>query len=124
MKLKPDWLNQLASAARQTPDEESRSLPRTEVRVLSALRERLESKHPSSIRALVWNTVCGAIAVAIVMLLWVNHAPPVPRAEQAVQVLFEDEVWSTPTDSLLASRGGSDPVVENLSYEINRLLKP
>lgn len=48
-----------------------------------------------------------------------------PRAELAeVQVLFEDEVWSTPTDALLADNGVTDPVVENLSSEINRLLRP
>ncbi len=124
MNLKPDWLNQLASAARQTPDHVPEHLPRTEARVLGALRDPLEPKRRASSTALLWSAVCAAIAVAMVMLRWVNHASPMPRADLAVQVLFEDEVWSTPTDALLAASGETDPVVENLSSEINRLLRP
>lgn len=125
MKLKPDWLNQLASAARQAPDDVSESLPRTEARVLGALRDHLEPKRLAWSPALLWSTVCAAIAVAMVMLRWGNQTPPTPRADLAeVQVLFEDEVWSTPTDALLADNGETDPVVEDLSSEINRLLRP
>lgn len=124
MKLKPDWLNQLASAARQAPDDAPEHLPRTEARVLDALRDPLEPKGRAWSPALLWSTICAAIAVTVMTLRWVTEAPPMSRADLAVQVLFEDEVWSTPTDALLADSGETDPVVENLSSEINGLLRP
>lgn len=125
MKLKTDWLNQLSSAERKAPDDVPEHLPRTEARVLGALRDPLESKRRAWSPALLWSTVCAAMAVTMVMLRWGNQTPPMPRADLAeVQVLFEDEVWSTPTDALLADNGVTDPVVENLSSEINRLLRP
>jgi hypothetical protein len=38
MKLKPDWLETLSTAARRAPLELPEPLPRTEARVLAALR--------------------------------------------------------------------------------------
>jgi hypothetical protein len=124
MKLKPGWLDQLSSAARQACDDTPESLARTEARVLGALREPLEAKRSPWSLALFWSAVCAVIAVLLDLPPWVSQAPPENRADLVVRLLFEDEVWSTPTDALLADSSGADPAVEDLSREINRLLQP
>lgn len=117
MKLKPDWLNQLASAARKAPDDVPEHLPRTEARVLGALRE-------ASISAVPRKPLLAGFAVCVMILASVAfwpHAGALPEVSAEALADLEAAEWEAPSDALLADaspRSNSD-----LVREINQLLR-
>lgn len=99
-------------------DDERRRVPSFE-RVLRGREAR---------RASPWLWL-GAAAVACVVaasMLWIQ---PPAEPEITLEVLFEDDIWTTPSDSLLAENTtpvlpASDAVIDSLTNDINQLLKP
>lgn len=67
---------------------------------------------------LAWATGVLAACIVSAALMWMRpHEQPAQ-----LTVLFDDEVWTTPTDSLLAD--GGDAEIDSLTRDINQLLKP
>jgi hypothetical protein len=64
--------------------------------------------------------------VAVSMLLWMQ---PAAEPDLTLEVLFEDDIWTTPSDALLAENAlpeplAGDAVIDRLTNDINQLLKP
>jgi hypothetical protein len=60
------------------------------------------------------------------MLLWMQ---PAAEPDLTLEVLFEDDIWTTPSDALLAENAlpeplAGDAVIDRLTNDINQLLKP
>lgn len=100
-------------------DDERRRVPSFE-RVL-----RGREKHAP----LPWRWLGAATAAACVVLFSLLWLKPSPEPEMALEVLFEDEIWTTPSDALLAENTSpeipaGDAAIDRLTNDINQLLKP
>jgi hypothetical protein len=116
MKLKPDWLDQLSSAARKRPDDVPEHLPRTEARVLSALRDASPSVLPW--KAMLAGLGVCSLVIAVITLWPYDGALPEVSAEALADL--EAAEWQAPSDALLAD--ASPRANGDLMREINQLL--
>lgn len=117
MKLKPDWLNQLAASARQAPAAPPVPLSRTQARVLGTLRE---APSPGTMRwkpALALAAACVLIAIASLLR---HRDAPLPSVSEAALADLESAEWTAPSDALLADAGPSAEA--DLRRQINQLL--
>lgn len=100
-------------------DDERRRVPSFD----RVLRGR-EARHTAPWRWLA--AAATACMVAASILLWMQ---PAAEPELTLEVLFEDDIWTTPSDALLAENVTPEPlagdaVIDRLTNDINQLLKP
>ena len=89
-------------------------------------------RHHEARRAPPWPWLwLGAATLACVIaatLRWMP-SPPEPAIMVEGPVFFGDDLWTTPSDALLAENAASDlppgdAVIDTLTNDINQLLKP
>ena len=123
MKLKPDWLNHLSSAAREHPQDLPAPLPRTTERVLSHLREEAISR--SWLQLWLRPSILVAVAALVFAGLLTRKTQPVALQEPSLASLqdMESTTLSLPTDALLGMGNTARDDTQRLSQEITQLLK-
>ena len=100
-------------------DDERRRVPLFD----RVLRGR-EARHTAPRR---WLAMTAATCVALALaMLWMQ---PAKEPDLTLKVLFEDDIWTTPSDALLAENTTSetpagDAAIDRLTNDINQLLKP
>ena len=116
MKLNPNWLDQLSAASRKSPAETPEPLPRTEARVLSALREQ----HALPFAGKVAGAGIAACTLMIgTVAIW-SDDPALPEVSAAALADLEAAEWEAPSDALLAEASLASN--NDLMREINQLL--
>lgn len=116
MKPKPNWLDQLSAAARNAQHDVPEHLPRTEARVLSALREQRASSPSLKI---AWAALAACALVVTGVTMWPRD-PTLPEVSAAALADLEASEWEAPSDALLAD--ASTASNSDLMREINQLL--
>jgi hypothetical protein len=74
----------------------------------------------------LWLSAAATACVVAASMLWQQPATP---PEITVEMLFEDDIWTTPGDALLAENStpeflAADTEIESLTNDINQLVKP
>lgn len=100
-------------------DDERRRVPSFD----RVLRGR-ETRHTAPWR---WLAMTAAACVALALSMLLMQPPKEP--DLTLEVLFEDDIWTTPSDALLAENATPEPiagdaVIDRLTNDINQLLKP